>query len=150
MFNYHKAIKDIQIFNQLLIKETKDKYHSMQKKYDLIPSIQNNVSNGYISENNKSLLNSDNMLINGRNSNYNIQINKISKTETEKYYKHKNINSNSDYLFEDSKDKNIKINKSVNTHIFNQSSPLISVKKSEEKILLIKQIFQKKSKKLKQ
>ena len=148
LFNYHKAIKDIQIFNQILIKETKDKYHLMQKKYDFIPSIQNNLSNGNISDNNnnnKNSLNTDFMIINGRKSNNssnnsnninNIQIAKMNRTETESYY-HKNNNNNNNFenSFKGLKDKINTMNIGINTNIFNQSSPLISVNKSDEKML---------------
>ena len=43
LYNYHNSIKDIQVFNQLLIKETKDNYHLMQQKYEFIPNSQKNT-----------------------------------------------------------------------------------------------------------
>ena len=122
LFNYHTAVKDIQVFNQMLIKETKDKYHLMQKKYDFIPSSS-------IKKNNITNLN--------RNDN-NLPLSKM-KTETDKFYVHKkNINNKQDNSFQGLKDKSKIINNSIinnNTNIFNQTSPLISTKKSEEKII---------------
>ena len=128
LFNYHKAIKDIQVFNQILIKEIKDKYHLMQKKYDLIPQTKINLNNGNISENNLNNSKNEKIYINDRYT-YNFPISKISKKEIEKYY-----NSKNNYFensFQGFKDKN----NITNPNIFNQSSPLITTKKPEEKMI---------------
>jgi hypothetical protein len=44
--NYTKTIKDIQTFNQTLLKEIKDKFTIMKKRYSQIPFINNYSANG--------------------------------------------------------------------------------------------------------
>ena len=120
LFNYHQSVKDIQIFNQVLIKETKDKYHLMQKKYDFISSsINNKIKNNYYRNNN------------------NLPITKM-KTETDNFYIYRN-NNKLENSFQSFNDKNKFINSTINNNnanIFNQSSPLINMKKSEEKVII--------------
>ena len=122
LFNYNKGIKDIQVFNQTLVKEAKAKFHLIQKKYDFnsskIKNMKNTSYNGIIERNNNTL-----------------PVIKINKTEADKFYDHK-TNNKLENSFQGLKDKNIIINPGIYTNnIFNQSSPLLSLKKSEEKML---------------
>ena len=59
--NYTKTIKDIQTFNQILLKEIKDKFNITKKRYSQIPFVNNYLTNG--SALSKSiLLNTNNLL----------------------------------------------------------------------------------------
>ena len=129
LLTYHKAIKDIQVFSQLLLKETKDKYHLMQKKYDFIPQTTNNLDNENILENNEK---NEKIYMSGRYT-YNNPISKLNRKEIEKYYKNKNIENS----FQSFKGKNnfTYSNINVNSNIFNQSSPLIIEEMPEEKMI---------------
>ena len=129
LYNYHKSIKDIQNFNQLLIKETKDKYNLIQKKYDLMENTQNNLSNGNMSDINN--LNNDYLIMNGRN--YNNLPNKKNKTEIEQLYKYKN-NYNSEYSLHNLNNKH-NINIGLNKNIYNKSSIIINSNKGNEKMI---------------
>jgi hypothetical protein len=65
--NYTKTIKDIQTFNQTLLKEIKDKFNITKKRYSQLPFVNNylvNLSNF-----------SQSGLFNNNNNNYNININ---------------------------------------------------------------------------
>ena len=133
LFNYNKAIKDIQIFNQLLIKETKDKFILIQKNYEQVPTIQNSLSNGNISEITNNNFNDDFILINGKNSN-NIS-NKNKKQEQNQ--NNTKYNQNNNYLddsFHSLYEKKNIIHKTVN-NIFNNNSSIINTGNFEEKLL---------------
>ena len=127
LYKYHNSIKDIQVFNQLLIKETKDKYHLMQKKYEFISISQNN------NKNNSNKTKNDYITINGRNSN-NIDLLKTNKTEIENFIEYKD-NNKLEKSFQGIKDKNKNINYGMTPTNFSLNSPLINMKKSEEKML---------------
>ena len=109
LFNYHKSIKEIQLFNQLIIKETKDKYNLIQKKYDLTENTQNDISNGNILENNNNNLSNEHLMVNGRNYNF---AKKKNKTEIENFNKFNNNKFTQ------------KVNIGLNKNNFNLSSPL--------------------------
>ena len=120
LFNYHKSIKEIQLFNQLIIKETKDKYNLIQKKYDLTENTQNDISNGNILENNNNNLSNDHLMVNGRNYNF---AKKKNKTEIENFNKFNNNKFTQ------------KVNIGLNKNNFNLSSPLINSQTGKEKII---------------
>jgi hypothetical protein len=120
LFNYHKSIKEIQLFNQLIIKETKDKYNLIQKKYDLTENAQNDISNGNILEKNNNNLSNEHLMVNGRNYNF---AKKKNKTEIDNFNKFKNNNYTQ------------KVNIGLNKNNFNLSSPLINAQTGKEKII---------------
>ena len=64
--NYTKTIKDIQTFNQILLKEIKDKFNITKKRYSQIPFVNNYLMNG--SALSKSILLNTNNLINMNNN----------------------------------------------------------------------------------
>ena len=65
--NYTKTIKDIQTFNQILLKEIKDKFNITKKRYSQIPFISNYLMNGSMLS--KSVLfNNNNNLVNINNN----------------------------------------------------------------------------------
>ena len=66
--NYTKTIKDIQTFNQILLKEIKDKFNIIKKRYNQIPFINNYLNNG-------SLLSKTVLLNNNPNTNNLVNIN---------------------------------------------------------------------------
>ena len=66
--NYTKTIKDMQTFNQILLKEIKDKFNITKKRYSQIPFINNNLMNG-------SAILSPNNLFNNTTDKINININ---------------------------------------------------------------------------
>jgi hypothetical protein len=75
--NYTKTIKDIQTFNQILLKEVKDKFNITKKRYSQIPFINNNFMNGsalaksfLFNNNNNNLLNMNNNLIDTNKNNF--------------------------------------------------------------------------------
>ena len=68
--NYTKTIKDIQTFNQILLKEIKDKFNITKKRYSQMPFISNYLMNGSMLS--KSVLfNNNNNLLNINNNMYN-------------------------------------------------------------------------------
>ena len=137
LFTYNKAIKDIQNFNQTLIKNTKDKYSLMLKKYEKIPStpnIQNALSNGNFIENsynnNKNddycnSLNIDYKVINGRNTENQLDLNKLNKIKNNYF---------NDSFQSGIYDKKDLIHNAVN-NIFNNNMPIINNQKYNEKML---------------
>ena len=137
LFTYNKAIKDIQNFNQTLIKNTKDKYSLMLKKYEKIPStpnIQNALSNGNFIENsynnNKNddycnSLNIDYKVINGRNTDNQLDLNKLNKIKNNYF---------NDSFQSGIYDKKDLIHNAVN-NIFNNNMPIINNQKYNEKML---------------
>ena len=64
--NYTKTIKDIQTFNQILLKEIKDKFNITKKRYSQIPFVNNYLMNG--SALSKSILLNTNNLLNMNNN----------------------------------------------------------------------------------
>ena len=65
--NYTKTIKDIQTFNQILLKEIKDKFNITKKRYSQMPFISNYLMNGSMLS--KSVLfNNNNNLVNINNN----------------------------------------------------------------------------------
>ena len=96
--NYTKTIKDIQTFNQTLLKELKDKFNITKKRYSQIPFINNNfLING--SNFNKS------ELFNNNNSNF-IDTNLMKDNqERVKTPKNETNNENNDFNTESSKKK---------------------------------------------
>ena len=72
--NYTKTIKDIQTFNQILLKEIKDKFNITKKRYSQIPFVDNYLMNGSalsknILLNTNNLLNMNNNMIDTSNKN---------------------------------------------------------------------------------
>ena len=122
LFTYHKSIKEIQLLNQLLLKETKDKYNLIQKKYDLSENAQNDLSNGNVLEinNNNNNLSNEQIIVNGRN--YKVTKNK-NKAEID--------NSNKFNHFTYTQKANIGLNKNS----FNQSNYLINTPTGKEKLI---------------
>ena len=96
--NYTKTIKDIQTFNQTLLKELKDKFNITKKRYNQIPFINNNfLING--SNFNKS------ELFNNNNNNF-IDTNLMKDNqERVKTPKNETNNENNDFNTESSKKK---------------------------------------------
>ena len=96
--NYTKTIKDIQTFNQTLLKELKDKFNITKKRYSQIPFINNNfLMNG--SNFNKS------ELFNNNNNNF-IDTNLMKDNqERVKTPKNETNNENNDFNTESSKKK---------------------------------------------
>ena len=66
--NYTKTIKDIQTFNQILLKEIKDKFNITKKRYSQLPFINNYLNNG-------SMLSKSVLFNNNLNSNNLVNIN---------------------------------------------------------------------------
>ena len=58
--NYTKTIKDIQTFNQTLLKELKDKFNITKKRYSQIPFINNNFLINGSNFNKSELFNNNN------------------------------------------------------------------------------------------
>ena len=70
--NYTKTIKDIQTFNQILLKEVKDKFNITKKRYSQLPFI-NNFMNGSMLSKSVLFNNNANNLVNvNNNMNHNI------------------------------------------------------------------------------
>ena len=68
--NYTKTIKDIQTFNQILLKEIKDKFNITKKRYSQLPFVGNYMMNGSMLS--KSVLfNNNNLITNNLNNNNN-------------------------------------------------------------------------------
>ena len=100
--NYTKTIKDIQTFNQILLKEIKDKFNITKKRYSQIPFINNYLNNGSMLS--KSVLfnnnlNSNNLVNINNNMNNNIidtsNKNNFIDTSTKKDNQYQNKDSNS-------------------------------------------------------
>ena len=66
---YTKTIKDIQTFNQILLKEIKDKFNNTKKRYSQIPFMGNYLMNGSVLS--KSVMN-NNLITNNLNNNMNV------------------------------------------------------------------------------
>ena len=101
--NYTKTIKDMQTFNQILLKEIKDKFNIIKKRYSQIPFINNYLNNGSMLS--KSVLfnnnlNANNLVKINNNMNNNIidtsNKNNFIDTSTKKdnQYQSKDSNSN--------------------------------------------------------
>ena len=103
--NYTKTIKDIQTFNQILLKEVKDKFNITKKRYSQIPFINNNFMNGspltksfLFNNNNNNLLNMNNNLIDTNKNNFIDTSNKKESSnskEIENAQNDQNFNSDS-------------------------------------------------------
>ena len=100
--NYTKTIKDIQTFNQILLKEIKDKFNITKKRYNQIPFINNYLNNGTMLS--KSVLfnnnlNTNNLVNINNNMNNNIidtsDKNNFIDTSTKKDNQYQNKDSNS-------------------------------------------------------
>ena len=98
--NYTKTIKDIQTFNQILLKEIKDKFNNTKKRYSQLPFM-NNLMNGSMLSNLYN--NNSNNLINNNmidTSNKNNLIDTSTKKENTKEVQNKittpknNLNNN--------------------------------------------------------
>ena len=73
--NYTKTVKDIQTFNQILLKEIKDKFNNTKKRYGQIPFINNYLNNGLsrsvlYNNNNNNLLNNNNIIDTANKNNF--------------------------------------------------------------------------------
>ena len=66
--NYTKTIKDIQTFNQILLKEIKDKFNLIKKRYSQIPFISNYLMNGSMLSKSVLFNNNNNNLVNINNN----------------------------------------------------------------------------------
>jgi hypothetical protein len=103
--NYTKTIKDIQTFNQILLKEVKDKFNITKKRYSQIPFINNNFMNGsaltksfLFNNNNNNLLNMNNNIIDTNKNNFIDTSNKKESSnskEIENAQNDQNFNSDS-------------------------------------------------------
>ena len=101
--NYTKTIKDIQTFNQILLKEVKDKFNITKKRYSQIPFINNNFMNGSALAksflfNNNNLLNMNNNIIDTNKNNFIDTSNKkepSNSKEIDNTPENKNMNSDS-------------------------------------------------------
>ena len=101
--NYTKTIKDIQTFNQILLKEVKDKFNITKKRYSQIPFINNNFMNGSALAksflfNNNNLLNMNNNIIDTNKNNFIDTSNKkepSNSKELDNTPENKNMNSDS-------------------------------------------------------
>ena len=100
--NYTKTIKDIQTFNQIFLKEIKDKFNITKKRYSQIPFINNYLNNGSMLS--KSVLFNNNLNTNNLvniNNNLNNNIidtsdkNNFIDTSTKKDNQYQNKDSNS-------------------------------------------------------
>ena len=100
--NYTKTIKDIQTFNQILLKEIEDKFNITKKRYSQIPFINNYLNNGSMLS--KSVLFNNNLNTNNLvniNNNLNNNIidtsdkNNFIDTSTKKDSQYQNKDSNS-------------------------------------------------------
>ena len=146
--NYTKTIKDIQTFNQILLKEIKDKFNITKKRYSQIPFINNYLMNGSalsksILFNTNNLLSMNNNIIDTSNKNNFIDtsnkkenLNSKENQETPKNNLINNFNSDSknqknEVAFEggsDEKDKDnyphneqsMAVNESLNTSHISQ------------------------------
>ena len=66
--NYTKTIKDIQTFNQILLKEIKDKFNITKKRYSQMPFISNYLMNGSMLSKSVLFNNNNNNLVNINNN----------------------------------------------------------------------------------
>ena len=126
--NYTKTIKDIQTFNQTLLKELKDKFNITKKRYSQIPFINNNfLING--SNFNKSDFFNNN---NNNNNNNNFIDTNLMKENQERVKTPKNdINNdkieNNDFNTESSKKK---ISNEKSAHKNNSPTGIINLNES--------------------
>ena len=77
--NYTKTIKDIQTFNQILLKEIKDKFNITKKRYSQLPFMGSNFMNGS-NLGKSSLFNNNNLITNNLNNNNNFDKNNFIDT----------------------------------------------------------------------
>ena len=70
--NYTKTIKDIQTFNQILLKEIKDKFNITKKRYSQIPFVNNYLMNGSMFSKSVLFNNNNNLMNLNNNMNNNI------------------------------------------------------------------------------
>jgi len=113
--NYTKTIKDMQTFNQTLLKEIKDKFNITKKRYSQIPFINNNF---LINENQSGLFNHNNI-----NSNNFIDTNILKENQNQqrlKTPKNNLNNNNNNFNTESSKKKEKNSNDKL---IYKNNSP---------------------------
>ena len=70
--NYTKTIKDIQTFNQILLKEIKDKFNITKKRYSQLPVINNQLINEMMSKSALFNNNANNLITLNHNMNNNM------------------------------------------------------------------------------
>ena len=70
--NYTKTIKDIQTFNQILLKEIKDKFNITKKRYSQLPIINNQLINEMMSKSALFNNNANNLITLNHNMNNNM------------------------------------------------------------------------------
>ena len=130
--NYTKTIKDMQTFNQTLLKEIKDKFNITKKRYSQIPFINNYLINGSTFSQ-SALFNHNNININ--NTNEIIENNKTNFIDTNLIKENqprlktpKNNLDNNNFNTESSKKKektsNDKLNKNNSPGIINLNESL--------------------------
>ena len=113
LLNYTKTIKDIQTFNQIVMKDIKDKFTNIKKKYGN-PFINNNLSSNSINSNSIVINNSNSQNLISNNSQKNIQQNLNNSTIINK-------NNQMEQSFTNIKDINNNFNNNNNLTIQNNS-----------------------------
>ena len=131
--NYTKTIKDMQTFNQTLLKEIKDKFNITKKRYSQIPFINNYLINGstfsqsgFFNHNNNININNTNEIIENNKTNF-IDTNLIKENQPRLKTPKNNLDNNN-FNTESSKKKektsNDKLNKNNSPGIINLNESL--------------------------
>ena len=131
--NYTKTIKDMQTFNQTLLKEIKDKFNITKKRYSQIPFINNYLINGstfsqsaLFNHNNNININNTNEIIENNKTNF-IDTNLIKENQPRLKTPKNNLDNNN-FNTESSKKKektsNDKLNKNNSPGIINLNESL--------------------------
>ena len=119
--NYTKTIKDMQTFNQILLKEIKDKFNITKKRYGQIPFINNYLINGTSILSQSALFNNNNTNDKNNNINNNENNDKNNFIDTNILKENINANANNNRL-NTPKNNNNKLNTSANNNYNNTSS----------------------------
>ena len=131
--NYTKTIKDMQTFNQTLLKEIKDKFNITKKRYSQIPFINNYLINGstfsqsgLFNHNNNININNTNEIIENNKTNF-IDTNLIKENQPRLKTPKNNLDNNN-FNTESSKKKektsNDKLNKNNSPGLINLNESL--------------------------
>ena len=102
--NYTKTVKDIQTFNQILLKEIKDKFNNTKKRYGQIPFINNYLNGSMLSK--SALFNNGNNIIDTSNKNNFIDTSTKKEMPRDQNMGTPKNNANINYNSESSKPKN--------------------------------------------
>ncbi len=158
LLNYTKTIKDIQVFNQIIMKEIKDKFNVIKKKYNLtnlnnslynMNSYNYNINNNNNSNNNYNSVNYTNLNSQREksptiNSNLNFLPNQITSPYLTPVNVTSNINLNGNSISNNNNILNIKnqINNSTISNNKEIKEKLIFKLKDERKILCFSPLTQ--------